>query len=331
MASSAEKPHHHLSAVLTPVGATATPPPTPSTQPNQPSETSASDFLSHLLRRFPPTLSLSTPTRRPSPLSSSSAAPLLTLSDPDPSSSLLSAATQFGFFHLNHHRIPAHLPVAAESAAISLFSLPRHQKKLLFPQKFPLGHHPEDDDSASESFCLDSSCSAVATVAEVDLGSLREFSREMERLGLEVLDKLAGAVGFEKPARNELCSLMWISDGVNKPGRFYPYVLGLQYQIRCQKLSLSPDSGLVTVSGQADSVFITIGDIAQVWSNGKMKKVIGRPNPSLSDDYNRDSHCITMSLLITLPMESTVSPLVPNLVEDKECEKCNSAESDDGE
>ncbi|GFP87780.1 hypothetical protein PHJA_000921700, partial [Phtheirospermum japonicum] len=209
---------------------------------------------------------------------------------------------------------------------------PRHQKQLLFPQNFPLGHDTEDDDSASaaaESFCLDSSCSAVPAVAELDLGSLREFSREMERLGLEVLDELACAVGFEKPARNELCSLMWISDGVNKPGRVYPYVLGLQYQIRCQKLSLSPDSGLVTVSGQANSVFVTIGDIAQVWSNGKMKKVRGRPNPSLSNDDKSDSHCITMSLLVTLPMESIVSPLIPNLVADEEeGEKCDSANSD---
>lgn len=55
----------------------------------------------------------------------------------------------------------------------------------------------------------------------------------------------------------------------------------------------------------------------QVWSNGKVKKVSGRPFPSSSSnisDENPNSHCITMSLLITLPVESTVSPLLPGLI-----------------
>ncbi|KAI3458569.1 hypothetical protein Pfo_015232 [Paulownia fortunei] len=62
MASSAEKPHHHLP---TPFGATAAPPPTPSTQSNRSSESTTPDFLSHLLHRFPPTLSLSLPHAAP--------------------------------------------------------------------------------------------------------------------------------------------------------------------------------------------------------------------------------------------------------------------------
>ncbi|KAI3458570.1 hypothetical protein Pfo_015233 [Paulownia fortunei] len=139
----------------------------------------------------------------------------------------------------------------------------------------------------------------------------------MEKLGLKVLEELASAVGFENPARNELCSLLWISDGMNKPGRVYPYALGLHYQIRCQQQSFWSDSGWVSVSGQADSVLVTLGDIAQVWSNGKLKKVRGRPVPSLGDD-NNNSHCITMSLLITLPMDSTVVPLVPDIVANEE-------------
>ncbi|KAK4433264.1 hypothetical protein Salat_1088700 [Sesamum alatum] len=331
MASSAPKPqpHHHHHHLPTPFGATAAPPPTPSTQPNLSTESTTPDFLSHLLHRLPPALSLSLPTRRSSPLSSSSAIsatatpPLISLADPTPSlhSSLLSASTQHGFFHLIHHPIPSDLPLSAESAAVSLFSLPHHQKQLLFPNNWPLGHEIEDDgDSAAspaaESFCLDSSCSDGST-NDPDLDRLREFTREMEKLGLKVLEELASAVGFENPARDGLHSLLWISGGTNKPGRVYPYVLGLHYQIRCQKQSLLSDSGWVSVSGQTESVLVTLGDIAQVWSNGKLKKVRGRPVPSL-DDVNDNPHCIMMSLLITLPVDSTVSPLIPDLVENEE-------------
>lgn len=59
--------------------------------------------------------------------------------------------------------------------------------------------------------------------------------------------------------------------------------------------------------------------MAQVWSNGRLKKVRGRPFPSSCDD-NPNSHCVTMSLLITLPGETTVFPLVPNLISDDDDE-----------
>ncbi|XP_011076832.1 1-aminocyclopropane-1-carboxylate oxidase 2, partial [Sesamum indicum] len=250
--------------------------------------------------------------------------PPLLFSDPTPSlhSSLLSAATQHGFFHLTHHTIPSHLPLSAESVAVSLFSLPNHQKQLLFPNNWPLGHEIEDDeDSAAspgaESFCLGSLCSTESITNDLDLDPLREFTGEMEELGLKVLEELASAVGFKNPARDGLQSQLWISGGTNKPGRVYPYVLGLHYQIRCQKQSLLSDSGWVSVSGQTESVLVTLGDIAQVWSNGKLKKVRGRPAPNL-DDATDNPHCITMSLLITLPVDSTVFPLIPDLVENEE-------------
>ncbi|KAH6762760.1 hypothetical protein C2S52_020193 [Perilla frutescens var. hirtella] len=325
MASSAQKPHHHHHLNLpTPFGTTAAPPPTPS---NLSSDSTTPDFLSHILHRLPPSLSLSLPTRRSS---SSTTPPIISLSDPTPSlhSALLSASTQLGFFHLTHHSIPSHLPLSAEATALSLFPLPHNQKKLLFPSNWPLGHEIDDDDvdgdttSAVESFCLDSSFSTEST-NELNFDSLREFSREMEKLGLKVLEELASAVGFDNPARNDLCSQLWISDGVNKPGRVYPYAVGLHYQKRCQKQSLLSDSGRVTVSGLADSVFVTLGDIAQVWSNGKVKKVRGRAFPVSSSDGNPNlSECIRMSLLITLPVESSVvCPLIPGLITDEDEEK----------
>lgn len=52
-----------------------------------------------------------------------------------------------------------------------------------------------------------------------------------------------------------------------------------------------------------------LGDIAQVWSNGKVKKVRGKPVGCLGDGNN--SRCISISLLLTLPVDSRVTPLLP--------------------
>lgn len=144
---------------------------------------------------------------------------------------------------------------------------------------------------------------------DLDLDSLREFALEMETLGLTLIRELSSVIGFENPTPKELCSLLWIADnGTSKTGRVYPYVIGLHYVPRCQKYSMCSDSGWVNVSGQEDSVLITLGDIAQVWSNGRLKKVRGRPMPC-SDDGHNDSRYVTLSLLVTLPVDSTVFPL----------------------
>ncbi|MCD7447543.1 hypothetical protein HAX54_031572 [Datura stramonium] len=89
-----------------------------------------------------------------------------------------------------------------------------------------------------QSFCLDSNST------ELGFNSLREFTSQMEKLGLR--DSRAGcAVGFENPVgedRTRFCSLMWVSesesDSSNRPlslGRIYPFIVGLNYQIRCRK------------------------------------------------------------------------------------------------
>ncbi|KAM7491910.1 hypothetical protein LguiA_034831 [Lonicera macranthoides] len=291
---------HHLP---TPFAPTSAPPPTPSSQHHLPSTFPTADTLSLLLHRLPPSLSL--PTRdRPSPPATSP--PLISLPSPHPN--LLSAATQLGYFQLTHHSIPSHLPLSAESESLSLFN---PQKLLNFPKNFPLGFD-DDETGAVGSFCVDS-----AGMTELGLGSLNELALEMERVALEVVEALSCAVGFENLVRldpNRVCSLMWISNGWTggeplAAGKLYPYVVALEYQIRAVKWSLLADSGRVEVSPQVDSVLVTLGDIAQVWSNGKLKKVRGRPVPCLGDHVNDNSDCISMTLLLTLPLDTTVSPL----------------------
>ncbi|KAE9451502.1 hypothetical protein C3L33_16600, partial [Rhododendron williamsianum] len=303
MASSTHKHHHHH--LPTPHPTTAAPPPTPSTQhPNtrSTSDTADADALSLLLHRLPPTLSL--PARlSPTPKATLSPPLITTLSlqNPDSLSSLLSASSQHGFFQLTNHSVLPHLARSAESDSLSLFTLPRNQKRLHFPQNWPLGFDCDDDegeDNGTESFCFDSTCSTEST--ELSLASLGEFTREMEKVGLEVVEALSCAVGFGNPLREDptrVCSLMWVSEGSagDEPvgsGKFYPYAVGLHYQIRCQRYSLLADSGSVSV-----------------WSNGKTKKVRGRPIPCL-ENGGKNAGCISMSLLVTLPLEATVSPLL---------------------
>ncbi|XP_027332799.1 uncharacterized protein LOC113847741 [Abrus precatorius] len=313
MASSAHKQSQHLTNLYG--GATSAPPPTPATHSNDLFSTSdTADALSRLLHRLPPNLSL--PTRRSSS-ASATCPPTLSLSSQN---DILSCVSQLGYAQLTDHSVPSELANSAESEALALFDLSRHQKESFFPNNWPLGYGGGDDDEEdgfAESFRLDSSCTTESN--ELTLGSLREFARALENLGLKIIDELTNALGLENPLGNDparFCSVMWVTECLashgNKPGLsggFYPFIIGLQYQIRSQKHSLLSDSGSVSVLPHVDSILLTVGDIAQVWSNGKLKKVRGRAVGTVGDE--NDSRSITMSLLITLPTESNVAPLLP--------------------
>lgn len=209
----------------------------------------------------------------------------------------------------------------AESESLKLFNLSRDEKESFFPQNWPFGYEGDDDNdeeklAESFRFQFESSCSTESN--HIKLESLSEFALTLEKLGLNIIDMLMKGLGVENPVgddSNRFCSIMWVSESLpgNIPGSMggvYPFIVGLQYQIRCQKYSLLSDSGgWVSVLPHVDSILVTVGDVAQVWSNGKLKKVRGRPMATLGDE--NDSRCITMSLLITLPLESNVAPLLP--------------------
>ncbi|CAM8910332.1 unnamed protein product [Rhodiola kirilowii] len=307
-------------------GATAAPPPTPSSQPNNhiSSPDNVGDLLSRLLHRLPPTLSL--PTRR-----TPSAPPTISFQNPF----LDALLSQRGYFQLVDHPIPSQLARSAESDSISLFNLAREKKRVIFSSNWPIGFHRDEDEygdensssEVSESFCVDASSTEAAT--ELDLSSLTELTREMEKIGLKMIELMSTAADFENPTEDDsskICSHMRISTEGNSGqdqvsmGRVYPYIVGLTYQLRPQlNYSLLSDSGWVTVSPQVDSVLVTVGDIAQVWSNGVFKKVQGIPVPNMGAKANCSSSNenspsgITMTLLVTLGADSIVRPLVlPN-------------------
>ncbi|KAK7385769.1 hypothetical protein VNO78_31622 [Psophocarpus tetragonolobus] len=316
MASSAQEQHQILPTLYG--GATSAPPPTPAAHhDNILSTSNAADALSRLLQRLPPTLSL--PTRFSSPSSAAATCPpsLTSLND------VLSCVSKLGYAQLTDHSVPHELANSAESEALALFDLSQPQKESLIPKNWPFGYggDEEEEDGLAESFRLDSVCSTKSN--ELGLVSLREFARALEKLGLKIVDELAKGLGCENPLGDDptrSCSIMWVSESLsgNKSSGFYPFIIGLQYQIRNQKYSMLSDSGWVSVLPHVDSILVTIGDIAQVWSNGKLKKVRGRAVATVGENSSR---CITMSLLITLPTESRVAPLLPKTTKKEEGEE----------
>uniref|UniRef100_A0A803P0S2 Uncharacterized protein n=1 Tax=Cannabis sativa TaxID=3483 RepID=A0A803P0S2_CANSA len=241
-------------------GATSAPPPTPSTQPNNLLSTNEgagadADALSRLLHRLPPSLAL--PTRRRVGLQAATCPPVISFTDrTDDNDSvgnnsimedLLSSASQLGFFQLINHSISSELAKRGRRRR-------RRTRRVFLSGRVV--------------------CGRVERVAFIILVRVDSGARESR---VRIVELLSGSVGFDNPLGKDgpdrFCTLMWISsesspgNEMMTSGGFYPYIVGLQYQIRGGKSSLLADSGRVTVSPLADSVLVTIGDIAQVSSN----------------------------------------------------------------
>uniref|UniRef100_A0A1J3FSC0 Gibberellin 2-beta-dioxygenase 1 n=2 Tax=Noccaea caerulescens TaxID=107243 RepID=A0A1J3FSC0_NOCCA len=334
--SSAHLNHHQLPKIHG--GATAAPPPTPScSHPNTTTKSeTAADALSHLFHRLPPNLSL--PNRRSSAVPSSTTAslPKVSLSAVD-SDDLISAAAEFGYFNLTNDAsdeiIHSGLAEAAEADSLSLFELSEEEKESSFPKNWPLGY---EADAETPSFCLDSDCTTESS--ELNLSSLRQFTQSLEKIGLKTVEKLASALGFKNPFGNDstrFSTLMWLNQDVpdDKPAitnGFYPFVVCLQYQVREEKYCLLSESGWVSVSPRVDSVLVTLGDIAQVWRNGELKRVRYRP-VLYSGQLDGPRKCVTMTLMLTLRMDTTVSPLKDFTDIDKDEEYAEKEAEEEGE
>ncbi|KAL5975020.1 hypothetical protein ACLOJK_031696 [Asimina triloba] len=334
--SSAENSHHQILLPNSSFTDTPTPPSTPSNHHHHRFAPSDTDTFSRLLHNHlhPPAL-LSLPSRfRPKTNTNTT-----TTNSPSPPPSLptvafgpnlsqsLSSASVPAFFQLTHHPIPPHLPKSAELQSLSLFHDPNSTHARSHLDTWPLGF--EDDDEAPPSFRFDP---APPSSSSPSLSSLKELAEALEKVGIEVVEALSRAVGFDSPMQEKgsrACSMMWVSlsssssshedgngGGGLDPGRVYPYVVGLEYQIRRRKYSLLADSGWVSAEPDADSILVTVGDIAQVWSNGRLRKVRGRPLASSTEEEgglssSASSPTVSMCLLVTLSMDSIISPLLP--------------------
>ncbi|GKE21188.1 hypothetical protein Tco_1432700 [Tanacetum coccineum] len=249
---------------------TSAPPPTPSTtHPNPSTSSAATDLLSRLLHRLPPTLS-TTPFRRKSSLTISPLSiPYTNLNST--LSSTLHSISELGYFQLTDHPIPPQLARSAQSDSLSIFK----EKKHHFTKNWPIGFNNSNEDDSTEFLFLDSD-SLSDSSEEISLSSLHGFMHAMEKVGLSVVEGLTCAMGLQ--VKDGVCttSLLWLGDGEGEgagddqmlgsgSGKFYPYVVGLHYMFTSgRSCGLITDSGLVSVKTQVDSILVTLGDIAQV-------------------------------------------------------------------
>ncbi|KAG9453468.1 hypothetical protein H6P81_006372 [Aristolochia fimbriata] len=266
------------------------PPPPPPTPSNQTLSSAAPDALSRLLLRLPPTLSLP-PRRRPSQANTVAALPVVSLAhNHSPHDDLVS---QPGYFQLIHHHVPSQLAEAAELQAESLFlgRDPNHPNQLPWPHGYD-----EEEDEYGESFCFDPTAASDSDT----ITSLCELAALLEGIGFEVVEALSNAVGFENPFKeksSKASRLLWVSksggDGNSTAyysARLYPYV----------------------------------------WSNGKLKKVKGRPVINHGEE-SAESSAILITLLLSLPLDSVVSPLPILMAADKEEESRDDEEEEEEE
>ncbi|KAK1283163.1 Gibberellin 3-beta-dioxygenase 1 [Acorus calamus] len=289
------------------------PPPTPSNHHEFHSLSSVaadSTALSRaLLRHHHLTPTLSLPSRRlhrPPPPTTPPPPPPISLSEhktrplpPNP-----------GFFHITHHGIQAHLAKSAKTEAETLL---RNRHPLLSRSCLGFddnGNEDEYDNQEEPCMVFD-----IDNQERFSPGPLREYAEALERLSIQVMDTVSRSGGFDNPCKGAVrprC-LMWVSS--SHPGNdgdevenirrhlFYPYIVGLQYELECSRYWLLSDSGWVSTAAQPNSVLVTVGDISQVWSNGRLQKVRGRPMPSREDTR------VSVTLLVTLNTDSVISPL----------------------
>ncbi|RRT46967.1 hypothetical protein B296_00040163 [Ensete ventricosum] len=282
--SSVGDDHHHHSfgdATIIP----SPPPPTPSNQSLANSlPADADDALSRLLHQLlaTPTLSRPSPRRRsPHPASP----PVISFDQPLRSDLLLSAASDSGFFHLAGHGVPSDLANSAVADSRSLLQ----SQWLPVNNLVSLGFNLDDGDGDSlehddqdRILMLDTSESGDAD-GFASFPALQEFSKCLEKVGLRVVQMLSsiekGFCGnpFEKRNYKPRC-LLWISSHHNctNTGKLasqmgnckcYPYVVGLQYEMDWwrQPCYAIGDSGeRICIAPIADSILVTLGDIAQV-------------------------------------------------------------------
>lgn len=310
------------------------PPPTPSNHHAVPSSAAAggtdaalSAFLHRLL------LSSPAPQLR-SPLAARSQAspslpPLVSLDSPDQRD--LRDAADVGYFHLAGHGLPSELPSSALAELSRIDASTRRESNLR-----TLGFSEEEEEE-EDTDCGADDPAVVFDACEGDLDALpaaAEYARRMRDVGMRVVALLSGCPDtglredpFAEGRRKARC-LLWASrvstadtapPAVGK-AKAYPYAVALhcQWEASGDEAARSSwvmnDAGEWTAVGARDgALLVTIGDIAQVWSNGKLRKVRGmaRPTSAPMDTQHGETDRLSLTVLITLPLDTIISPLLP--------------------
>ncbi|KAJ1286054.1 hypothetical protein BS78_03G324600 [Paspalum vaginatum] len=312
------------------------PPPTPSNHHAAPSSAAAggtdaalSAFLHRLLTTPAPQLRSPLAARSQAP---PSLPPLVSLDSPDQRDDLRDAA-DVGYFHLAGHGLPSELPSSALAELSRIDASTRVESNLRV-----LGFSEEEEEvGEQDADCSIDDPAVVFDACEGDMDALpaaAEYARRMRDVGMRVVALLSGRPDTGLPedpfgeGRRKARCLLWASrvsatdtapPAVGK-AKAYPYVVGLHCQWEASGSEAAPaswvmnDGGEWTAVGARDgALLVTIGDIAQVWSNGKLKKVRGmsRPTSAPMDTQHGETDRLSLTVLITLSLDNTISPLVP--------------------
>ncbi|KAL6614229.1 hypothetical protein ACP70R_036499 [Stipagrostis hirtigluma subsp. patula] len=314
------------------------PPPTPSNHHAVPSSSAAAGGTDAALSAFLHRLLLSSPAPplRSPPASRSQAPPslppLVSLHAPDPCA--LRDAADTGYFHLAGHGVPSELPSSALDELSRIDASARSESNLR-----TLGFSEEEEEHEADGGAEED----PAMVFDADEGEMdalppaaAEYARRMRDAGMRVVALLSECPDsgfreepFAEERRKPRC-LVWaskVSSGEAAPpaagkAKAYPYVVALHCQWEAAGQEATPasswvmdDGGEWTAVGARDgALLVTIGDIAQVWSNGRLKKVRGmaRPTVASKDARHGEPDRLSVTVLITLHMDSVISPLVPS-------------------
>ncbi|CAL4953826.1 unnamed protein product [Urochloa decumbens] len=310
------------------------PPPTPSNHhagpPAEGTDAALSAFL-HRLLLSSPAPQLSSPLAAPRSRAPPSLPPLVSLEAPDQSA--LRDAAGVGYFHLAGHGLPSYLPSSALAVLSQIDASSRRGSNLR-----ALGFSEEEEEEEDPADCGADDPAVVFDASEGDMDAFpaaAEYARKMKDLGMQVVALLSGCPDagireepFSEGRRKPRC-LVWASKvaaaGDAAPpaagkAKAYPYVVGLHCQWEASGKEAAPaswvmnDGGEWTAVGARDgAILVTIGDIAQVWSNGKLRKVRGmaRPTSAPMDAQHGETDRLSLTVLITLPLDNIISPLVP--------------------
>jgi len=256
--------------------------------------------------------------------------PVVSLEDPDHRA--LRDAADVGYFHLAGHGLPSELPSSA-IAELSQIDAPSRRESNLRTLGF--SEEEEDQDQDQDGGADDPAVVFDACEGDMDaLPAAAEYARQMRDVGMRVVALLSGYpdAGFrEEPfaeGRRKARCLVWaskVSTGDSAPpaagkAKAYPYVVGLHCQWEASGKEAAPASWVmndggewVAVGARDGALLVTIGDIAQVWSNGNLRKVRGmaRPTSAPMDTPHGEADRLSLTVLITLSLDNIISPLVP--------------------
>ncbi|XP_066316034.1 2-oxoglutarate-dependent dioxygenase DAO-like isoform X1 [Miscanthus floridulus] len=333
------------------------PPPTPSNHHAAPSSAAAGGTTDAALSAFLHRLLLSSPAPQlRSPLAarsqvSPSPPPLVSLESPDQRA--LRDAADVGYFHLAGHGLPSELPSSALAELSQLDASTRLESNLR-----TLGFSEEEGGEQDVDGGGADNPAMVFDACEGDMDALpaaAEYARRMRDVGMRVVALLSGCpdTGFrEEPfaeGRRKPRCLLWasrVSTADTAPpalgkAKAYPYVVALHCQWEATGQEEAPpswvmnDGGEWTAVGARDgAILVTIGDVAQVWSNGKLKKVRGMARPTSAapmETQHGETDRLSLTVLITLSLDNIISPLVPlsNAAGEGREDEANGAGADD--